>query len=229
MKEYGILIVEDDLSFARALKDFFEENDFEVTHVVSGEEAIDVYEKNPPSTVLLDVILPGINGFEVMERIMQIDNSIPVIIMTGTENSEDCQMKGFDMRVINYLQKPFSLKVLLAQIKNRLKPVETKIYNLNGTAIIIQLRELKINDSIYKLREKDIHVLTILLDKKTIVVTREKLLQSVWKSDVSEFNRHLDASIHRLKAKLINHPEIKIESIYGVGYRICQMDQVAEK
>ena len=221
MIEHKILIVEDDRSFALGLKVFFEEKDFEVIHVVSGEKAIEEYEKRRPSIVLLDVILPGIDGFEVMERILQIDNTIPIIMMTGTEKNDDKRIKGFDMGVVNYLPKPFSPPVLLAQINKLLNPPETRIYNLKGYRISIQHQELKIDDSIYKLRENDMLVLSILLKKQNEIVSRNELLKSVWSGDEVLLNSNLDKSIHRIRKILKNHSEINIESIYGGGYKVC--------
>ena len=221
MIEHKILIVEDDRSFALGLKVFFEEKDFEVIHVVSGEKAIEEYEKRRPSIVLLDVILPGIDGFEVMERILQIDNTIPIIMMTGTEKNDDKRIKGFDMGVVNYLPKPFSPPVLLAQINKLLNPPETKKYNLNGNHITIQHQELKINGSTYILRDKDILVLSALLKKQNETVSRNELLKSVWRSNDYSQSNDLDKSIHRIRTILDNHSGINIESMYGVGYRIC--------
>jgi DNA-binding response OmpR family regulator len=100
-----ILIVEDDAVPASVLKDFFEENDYEVVQVVSGEEAIRAYKRVYFSVVLLDVMLPGISGFEVMKKIQDVNNSIPVIMMIGTEYDADSQMKGYGLGAVNYVQK----------------------------------------------------------------------------------------------------------------------------
>ena len=218
---YTILIVEDDPVLASVLECFFKENDFEVIHVVSGEEAIKVYEKKRPSLVLLDVILPGINGFEVMKKMLQIDNNIPVIIMTGTEISANSQIKGYNLGVVNYIQKPVFPQVLLAQIKNLLNPPEIRRFILNGNRITIKNEELQINDSNYTLKEKDINVLSVLLQKQHEMVSRKDIMLSVWGRSKANLNNHLDLSIHRLKKILSNHPEIKIENKYALGYRIC--------
>lgn len=218
MAVYRILIVEDDRNTAMVLKDFFEENDFEVIHVVSGEEAVEMYEKRRPSIVLLDVVLPGISGFEVIEEMQKIDNRIPVIMMTGTEDDMDSQIRGYNLGAINYARKPVLPQVLLAQINKLLNPPEMKKYNLNGYSIIIRNQELRINDVIYTLKDRDIQLLSVLLQKPTEVISRKDLLLTVWKNDDIRLNNHLDSSISRIKKVLTSHPGMRIERVYGVGY-----------
>jgi Response regulators consisting of a CheY-like receiver domain and a winged-helix DNA-binding domain len=217
---HKILIVEDDTSLALPLKDFFEDNDFEVIHTVSGEEAVEVYGTERPSVVLLDIKLPGIDGFEVLEKIQKIDNSIPVIMMTGTEYDEDNQERGYNLRAVSYMQKPVFPKALLSYINNLLDPPETKRCILGRYSIVIQNNELCVNNETYTLKEKDIHVLSILLLKQKEVVSRENLLLSVWKSNDVILNNHLDSSISRIRHILKKYPGIEIKNIYGKGYII---------
>ena len=217
---YKILIVEDDTSLALPLKDFFEDHDFEVIHTVSGEEAVEAYGRERPSVVLLDVILPGIDGFEVLEKIQKIDNSIPVIMMTGTEYDEDNQERGYNLRAVSYMPKPVFPKAILSQIKNLLNPLETKRYIMGSHSITIQNNELCINGDIYTLNEKDIHVLSILLQKQKEVVSRENLLLSVWIDDNVRLHNHLDSSISRIRHILKKYSEVEIKSVYGIGYEI---------
>jgi len=217
---YKILIVEDDAGLALPLKDFFEDNDFEVLHVISGEEAVEVYGSVRPSIVLLDIILPGISGFEVMEKIREMDNSIPIIMMTGTESDADSQMKGYGLGAVNYIQKPVIPRVLLAQIKSLLNPPDVKRYILGDYNITIRNRELSINNSVCTLKEKDIHVLSTLLRRQNEKVSRRELLLSVWKEEDSRLENLLDSSISRIKRVLKKYPNISIKSVYGEGYII---------
>lgn len=220
MVSYKILIVEDDVILASVLKDFFEENDFEVIHVISGEEAVEIYEKKRPSIVLLDIVLPGINGFEVIEEMQKTDNSIPVIMMTGTEYDVDSQIRGYNFGAINYTQKPVLPQVLLAQINKLLNSPEMKKYRLNGYSIIIRNPELRINDAVYTLKERDIQLLSVLFRRPNEIISRKDLLLAVWKDDDIRLNNHLDSSISRIKKVLMNHPGVKIKRVYGVGYGI---------
>ena len=217
---HKILIVEDDTSLALSMKDYFEDNDFEVIHVVSGEEAVEVFEKKRPSIVLLDVQLPGIDGFEVLSKIKKMDNSIPVLMMTEAKYDADSQKRGYDLRADIYMPKPVFPESLLSKINNLLNPPETKIYLLGNYRITIQNNELSINDEICTLKENDIQVLSVLLLKQNTIVLRKDLLLSVWKSDDMRFENQLDSSISRIKKSLKKYPDIIIKNIYGKGYSI---------
>jgi Response regulators consisting of a CheY-like receiver domain and a winged-helix DNA-binding domain len=220
MVVHKILIVEDDTSLALPLKDFFEDNGYKVTHVISGEEAVEAYEGDRPSIVLLDVKLPGINGFEVLEKIKKIDNCIPIIMMTGTEYNEDNQERGYNLRAVSYTPKPVFPKALLAQINSYLNPPETKRHILCSYSITIQNNEVSVNGNTDTLHEKDIKVLSILLQKQNAVVSRRELLISIWNDDESKLNNYLDKSVSRIKNALNKYPGIDIKNIYGEGYII---------
>ncbi|MDR1116132.1 MAG: response regulator transcription factor [Tannerella sp.] len=215
-----ILIVEDDAVLALVLKDFFEGNNYKVTCVISGEEAVREYKRTHFSVVLLDVMLPGINGFEVMKEIRAVNNSIPVIMMTGTECEEGSQVKGYDLGAVNYVQKPVSPHVLLAQIKGLLNPPEMEKYNPGNYNITICNQEVRINDTTYIFHDRDARVLSVLLRKQNETVSRHDLLCSVWKGDFSRLNNHLDTSISRIRKVLKDYPGIKIKRVYGKGYGI---------
>ncbi|MDR1524340.1 MAG: response regulator transcription factor [Tannerella sp.] len=215
-----ILIVEDDVVPALALKDFLEEDGYAVIHVVSGEEALEAYGKERPSLILLDVMLPGISGFEVIAKIRESDHILPVIMITGTEYDADSQVKGYGLGAVNYVWKPVIPQVLLAQINRLLHPPEMKRYNLNGYHITLHNQELGINDEIHTLRHWDIAVLSVLLQRQNEIITRKELLLSVWKDDAARLNNHLDSSISRIRTFLSHYPGIKIRKVYGGGYGI---------
>ena len=225
-----ILIVEDDTNLAFPLKVFLEDNGFKVVHVISGEEAVEEYRKDCPSVVLLDVKLPGIDGFEVFAEIRKIDNSIPVIMMTDTEYNEDSQERGYNMGAICYMPKPVFPKAILARINSLLNPQETKIFSLGGCNIAIQDRALSINDDIINtLADKDLQVLLILLEEKNEIVPRKDLLLSVWKSDDISNNNNLDKSISKIKKVLKKYPGIEIKNIYSSGYVLSTKSTIFQK
>ena len=221
MNFYKILIVEDDHIIGSTLKEFFEDNHFKVIHVASGEEAIDVYKKEPPSIVLLDVKLPGdMDGFEVIEKIRERDVLTPVIMMTGSEYDENSQVKGYNNRATNYLQKPVVPQILLAQINTLLNPPETKKFYPGSYTITIQNRDVMINDELYTLREKDIVVLSLLLQKMNYMVSREELIKLLGVADNERSENILDSSISAIRRILKKHPGIEITNIYREGYKL---------
>ena len=217
---HKILIVDDDDKLGHALKDFLEDNDFKVIYVASGEEAVDAFKKECPSLVLLDVMLPGMNGFEVLDKIQYIDNQTPVIMMTGTEYNEANQIKGYNSRAISYLQKPVSPFILLAKINMLLSPPKTKKYNLGSYTITIQNREVSIKGEVYTLTEKEVRILSILLRKKSDLVSRDELKQFLCVSDKTDKENYLDSSISAIKRILKKYPGIEIKNIYGEGYKL---------
>ena len=154
MEIHKILIVEDNLILGSTLKDYFEDNYFDVIHVASGKEALYIYKNEKPSIVLLDVKLPDISGFEVIEEIHKTDTLTPVIMMTGTEYDVDSQVNGYHNGATNYLRKSVIPQVILAQINTLLNPPNTKLFNLGGYTITNQNREVKINDDLYTLSKK---------------------------------------------------------------------------
>jgi len=226
MEFHKMLIVEDDLSLGSTLKDFFEDNYFKVIHVALGKEAIDVYKNEKPSIVLLDVKLPDISGFEVIEEIRKTDTLTPVIMMTGTECDVDSQVKGFHNGALNYLQKPVIPQVLLAQINTLLNPPNTKLFNLGSYTITIQNREVKINDDLYTLCKNDVVVLSLLLQKMNFSVSRKELILSICATENKRFDNILDTSISAIRRILKKYRGIELKNLYGEGYCLKVLSQI---
>ena len=224
METHKIIIIEDDYESGSILKKYFEENYFEVIHVVSGEEGVNVHKKEKPSIVLLDVKLPGISGFEVLKTIRERDILTPVIMITGSEFDIDSQVKGYDNGVTIYLQKPVAPQVLLAQIKSLLKPLETISFTLDTYTITIQNREVIINNETHTLRKSEIDVLTLLLRKMNFLVSRDEMKLLTGIADNKRSDNILDSTILAIRRILKNYPGIVIENIYRDGYKITTRD-----
>jgi DNA-binding response OmpR family regulator len=216
-------MVEDDLSLGNTLKDFFECSGLVVFWAKDGETGLKYYNEKHPQLVLLDVILPGINGFEVIAKIRKLDTVVPVIFMTGSEFDAEAQINAFKLGAINYIKKPVIPEVLLAQILNLTLSASTKRYNFENCLITINNQMLTINDSVIKLRDKEAQILSLLLDNCNKVVTRNDLLQSLWGESHQKRSSQLDTLISRLKKELAGFPEIKVKGLYGTGYKVnCQ-------
>ena len=220
MKDYTILLIEDDLSLANVLKDFFTDNDLIVYHTADGNKTFPLYKECNPNLIILDVILPNKSGFEIIKEIKKENLTLPIILMTGTELDVDSEVKGYELGAINYVKKPVVPQVLLAQIKNLLSiPVNLRTYKIKGREILIHNQTLKIDkDETIKMRDKDIHVLSVLLDNESLVVTREDILLLVWNNTDQRLNNALDSAVLRLRKILKDYKDIVIETVYGVGY-----------
>lgn len=214
-----ILIVEDDTILANTLKDYFEDNGLKVYHADNGNTALNLYNKKQPRLVLLDIVLPGKDGFEVISEIRKINLDIPVILMTGSELDANSQIKGYQLGTLNYMTKPILPQALLALIKNLLTlSPEVKFYKLNKYCIRIQSQSLKINNNKIQMREKDAILLAFLLDRVNQIVPRKLILQQIWLDDNPEKNNMLDGTILRLRRFLHPYEDIQIKTIYGSGY-----------
>ncbi|PRD56771.1 response regulator transcription factor [Sphingobacterium gobiense] len=216
-----ILIIEDDRELALALKGFFEENTLQVWHATSGEEGLTLYYTEKPDLIVLDVMLPLKSGFDVITEIRDKDINTPIIMMTGSEYDENSQVKGFIHGAINYLQKPILPQVLLAQIKNILSvPQDLTQYQIGGITIRLHAQYAEFNTKSHQLREKDIQLLNLLLQRKQQVVYRPFILKQIWKDDHPDKNNLLDGSISRVRSLLKDYPSIHIKTVYGGGYRL---------
>ncbi|PRD46118.1 response regulator transcription factor [Sphingobacterium haloxyli] len=216
-----ILIIEDDRELALALKDFFEENALQVWHAASGEEGLTLYYTVKPDLIVLDVMLPLKSGFDVITEIRDKDINLPIIMMTGSEYDENSQVKGFTHGAINYLQKPILPQVLLAQIKNILTvPQDLTQYQIGGITIRIHAQYAEFNTKSRQLREKDIQLLNLLLQRKHQVVYRPFILKQIWRDDHPDKNNLLDGAISRIRSLLKEFPSICIKTVYGEGYRL---------
>ena len=218
-----ILLIEDDLGLAIPLKDFFEENGLEVYIATTGEEGLSSYAINKPDLILLDIILPDKNGFDIISTIRDKDLLTPVILMTGTEFTEANQIKAYELRSLNFMPKPIIPQAVLALIQYILTlPKELKKYRIGSCVIQVHSQSVIINTRKYNIREKDSTLLLFLLKRKNQIVTRENLLKQIWLDDHPKNNNRLDGAILRLRHLFEDHRDIKIKSIYGAGYTLTR-------
>ena len=220
MKTQTILIAEDDVILGTTLKVFFEDNHYKVFHAVYGKEALEVYHKEKPSLLILDVELPDISGLEVLEKIRKSDTFTPVIIMTGSAIDEESQIKGIRNKIDHYLTKPVSPRVLLEYVNAILIPSDMHQFNYGRHAITIQNRCLTINGDLYKFKQKEAIVLLHFLRNNHLVVSRNTLLELIEEAENKRCNNILDNIIHVIRRMLKNYPGITIHNLYADGYRL---------
>lgn len=214
-----ILLVEDDLQFGETVKDYFISNGLSVLWAKDGATAVLLFKDEHPRLVLLDVMLPDKNGFQVAVEIKKINSAVPLIFMTGTALSENDYNNGFKkLYAVNYLEKPIKLYAILAQVMSLLYPPTAKTYNGKNVYINIDNQQLTINDNIFNLRENDIKIFSVLLDNVNCSVKRSDILFKIWNDNRPRLNNALDNSISRIKKILKDFPDIKLKTIYGRGY-----------
>lgn len=218
-----ILIIEDELDIQELLKNYLEEEGYETEQALDGIEGIGKFRKENFDLILLDVMLPKVDGFGVLEMIRQ-ESEIPVIMLTALDD-EAYQMKGYDLKVDEYVTKPFSIKLLLKKIEAVLRRYGKSIKK-DG---IFSYRKLKLNSESYQawmeneelsLTQKEFELLREFLLNQGRVLTRGQLLDAVWGMDYFGEERIVDTHIKNIRRKM---KEDYIETIRGVGYRIAKL------
>ncbi len=216
-----ILIVEDDLSIQALLHDFIVEAGHSVVLAADGVEALAKYSQQPFDLVLLDIMLPKIDGYGVCEVIRQ-KSDVPIIMLTALDGEEN-QIKGLDLQVDDYITKPFSMPILIRKIAAVLRR-SAKQQDISHT---ISYKKLTLDLDAYKvytgeesidLTPREFEILRELLIHKGQILTRQNLLQTLWKYEFFGDERIIDTHIKNLRKKLGAFDYI--ETIRGVGYRI---------
>lgn len=216
-----ILIVEDDLSIQALLHDFIEEAGHRVVLAADGVEALAKYSEQDFDLILLDIMLPKIDGYGVCEVIRQTSN-VPIIMLTALDGEEH-QIRGLDLQADDYITKPFSLPVLLRKIAAVLRRSSKQ----DETPRTIRYRDLMLDLDGYKvhaggkridLTPREFEILRELLTHQGRILTRQNLLQTLWKYEFFGEERIIDTHIKNLRKKLGTADYI--ETIRGVGYRI---------
>lgn len=221
---YRILVVEDEKDIQEILKNYLVDQGYAVTLAEDGVEGIAKFHSGEFDLVLLDVLMPKIDGFGVCELIRR-ESDVPIIMLTALDE-ESYQMKGFDMKADDYITKPFSIPILLRKIAAILRRTQKenqqilfyKTLRMDVTGHHVYLSDTENTEQTeVELTQKEFEMLYVLLLNKGIVLTRQKLLNMVWGEDYYGEERIVDTHIKNIRKKLgIN----LIHTIRGVGYRI---------
>ncbi|HPR31951.1 MAG TPA: response regulator transcription factor [Prolixibacteraceae bacterium] len=225
MKRIKILLVEDDTSLGFLLVDFLESNGFDVKLYRDGESGLNGYKAGEFDFCIFDVMLPGMDGFSLAQRIRAENKTIPVIFLTARSMKPD-KIKGFDLGADDYITKPFDEDELLCRInaimnRYQIEP-EKKMtghqFSISQTLFDYKNQELTVNGVVRRLTKKESEVLRILCLSPNEIVTRDTILFSIW-GDNDYFNgRSLDVFIAKLRKYLRSDPAIRINNVPKVGY-----------
>ncbi len=219
MKNYHILVVEDDQEIQELIKQFLMTQQYKVIVASDGLEGMKQFNKQSFDLILLDVMMPNLNGFEVAKMIRSQSN-IPIILLTALEEEQD-QMKGFDLGIDDYITKPFSFHVLMRRVEAVLRRS-----NNQSTDNHFVFRELHVNGDAYKvyvnkvevpLTTKEFEILQLLLQNEKKVLTRENIVEKIWGYEYAGDTRMIDTHMKNIRKKL-DIPYIK--TVKGIGYKI---------
>ena len=216
-----ILVVEDDLDIQELLQNFLQESGYDITVANDGLEAINLFSDDDFDLILLDILLPKIDGFSVCEFIRK-KSQIPIIILTAL-NGEKEQIKGLDLQVDDYITKPFSMPVLVRKIAAVLRRAsktsdqEHKTISYDNLILDFDDYTASVNGISYELTQREFEVLRELLLNQGRILTRQNLLNKLWKYDFYGDERVIDTHIKNLRKKL---NITFIQTLRGVGYKI---------
>ena len=223
---YNVLIADDNLQIVSILKEYCKKNNFNVTLAYDGEETLEKIRNNKFDIVLLDIMMPKKNGFDVCKEVRTFSN-VPIIMITA--RGEDFErIMGLETGADDYIVKPFSPGEVIARIHAILRRVipnenisQEKIFSYDNLTINLSDFTVKISDENVSLTKKEIELLWLLSTNRNKVFTRENLLDSIWGYDYFGDSRTVDSHIKRLRAKLDNyeHETWNIKTIWGVGYK----------
>jgi two-component system response regulator ArlR len=218
-----ILVVEDEVKFARFVELELTYEGYSVTKAYDGRTGLEMAEKEQFDLILLDVMLPGLNGIEVLRRIRRV-SSVPIIMLTARDSVMD-KVSGLDLGADDYITKPFAIEELLARIRAALRKQARSPQSHVLTAGLLALdpnsRQVRYGDIPIELTKREFDVLHYLLENKGIVVSRESLLENVWGFDFAGETNAVDVYIRFLRSKIDEVFGIKlISTVRGVGYVI---------
>jgi DNA-binding response OmpR family regulator/tRNA A-37 threonylcarbamoyl transferase component Bud32 len=223
MTRHSVLIVEDDATLLRGLKDNFGFEGYEVTTASDGEAGLEIALSREPDLVLLDIMLPGINGFEVCQRIRKARLEMPIVMLTAKGQEVDI-VRGLNLGADDYVTKPFSIKELLARAQALLRRREApsvEVYRFGSFRLDLASHQLFENGAAVQLTPKEFRLLELLLRRAGRALTRDEIMRIVWGTDVRVTTRSVDRCVTTLRSKIEpdpRHPRF-ILTIRDIGYR----------
>ncbi len=222
---YSIGIVEDDKNIQNIVRAYLEKEGYDVMVASSGEEGWEIWEKNPPDMWILDIMLPGMDGYEFCKKI-RLESDVPIIIISAKDDEVD-KILGLELGGDDYLTKPFSPRELVARVKRLFK----RTLDVKKDVVVQNSDRLKVGDLFIHLDErrvfwkgeeceitkKEYDMLLLFAENPNRAFSREDLLLKVWGNDYFGSDRAVDDLVKRIRKKL---PDVPLETVWGYGYRL---------
>ena len=221
-----ILLVEDEENIRKMVKANLEMEDYEVVTAKNGKQAIKTHREQHFDLIILDVMMPEVNGFEVCQQIRLTNRDVPIIFLTAKDAAVD-RVEGLKAGADDYLTKPFNLEELLLRVQKlidrsqRGAGITTDTYEFGTNWVDFSSHEAKGNPGQFKLTKKEAQLLKLLIDRRGEVVSRQQILQFVWGYDVYPSTRTIDNFILSFRKYFEEDPKNPqfFQSVRGVGYR----------
>ncbi|WP_020617483.1 response regulator transcription factor [Paenibacillus daejeonensis] len=225
-----VLVIEDEPTLARLLSYNLTQEGYEITVADHGGEGLQTALQRNFDLIILDIMLPGMNGFEILSKLRQNGVATPVIILTA-RNAEEEVVQGLKHGADDYITKPFGVAELLARVSavlRRTRNEDVRQQNTNEKVIVAgelsiypDKYEVLLQEEVIPLRPKEFEVLLYLVQRPGMVITRDDLMNVVWGFDYIGGQRTVDVHVSSLRKKLeLGQQSVRIESIRGVGYKL---------
>ncbi|MCR6513303.1 MAG: response regulator transcription factor [Clostridium sp.] len=216
----SILIVEDETRIRMLIRDYLTREEFNIYEATNGEEALALFSKYKIDLIVLDIMMPKMNGFEVLDKLREV-STVPVILLTA-KSEEDDKLQGYELGADDYMTKPFSPKILVAKIKALLKRTRTELdsslQDFNGLVLNSLSHEVKVDSKVLNLSPTEYDLLQYLISNEGIALSRDTILDNVWGIDYYGDIRTVDTNIKRLREKL-GPKSSYIVTVRGSGYK----------
>jgi DNA-binding response OmpR family regulator len=219
-----ILVVDDEEPIRQLARLYLEKEGFQVTCAADGSEAIELVRRQRPALVVLDLMLPSIDGFEVCRRLRR-DSDVPILMLTARNEDVD-KIVGLELGADDYLTKPFNPREMVARVKAILRRYESgqragPTLRLGRLTVDKQRHEARVGDRELTLRTKEFELLVAFLENAGIVLSREQLLDLVWSYDFYGETRTVDVHVQHLRQKLAGSG-VGVQTVRGVGYKLIE-------
>ncbi len=223
-----ILIVDDDENIAELISLYLTKECFETMIVYDGESALNAFHNFNPNLILLDLMLPGIDGYQVCREVRSSSN-VPIIMLSAKGEVFD-KVLGLELGADDYMEKPFDTKELVARVKAVLRRFKSgnAVHEETSNAKKVEYPDLSINltnysvvykDKVVEMPPKELELLYFLAASPNQVFTREQLLDQIWGYEYIGDTRTVDVHIKRLREKISDHPHWRLSTVWGIGYK----------
>ncbi len=218
-----ILVVEDEYPISQVLKAYLQKVHYEVIQVFDGKLAMDVFRTTSPDLVLLDVMLPNKDGWQILKEIRE-ESNCPVIMLTALGDVSN-RLEGLNTGADDYIAKPFVAEEVVARVKavlRRVYKINPSVKRFGQLEINFKAHEVKLNQKVISLTPRDLSVLLFLAEHPNQTFTREQLIEHIWGWDYDGSDRAVDLAIKRIRKALKDWPSSdgEIKTLRGLGYQL---------
>ena len=224
MEKIHVLLVEDEKTLSMIIKDTLEEQGFLISIAFNGEEGLRTFYTQKPDVVVADVMMPRMDGFEMVRRIRQTDRTTPVLFLTARSGINDV-VEGFELGANDYLKKPFSMQELIIRIKALLHKAfvnkeQTNLFEIGNYLFNAVSQQLSYAGTSQELSHRESEILRRLCEHRNEVVNTQSILLELWGDDSFFNSRSLHVFITKLRHKLSKDERIRIVYVRGIGYKL---------